>query len=330
MDSKGREVFIIRRSVSGKRYDVSTRASTETAAVKQLERFMADPENYDPKGVTPDEPLYLTEELAQQFLDWSKEKGNSQGWRWVQKWCLEWWGEQLAGKNLRRLSLRDDINPCLAEKKNRHHRIAVLKALFGWLRKVRYEISTAVDPTFGRLSVPQSAPAQWHRSKVISEKDLAKALKHLTDPRWKDVVLVLSTTGWHVSELLRFAQSGEVEKYTGKVKGVAGVLLSPKAKAGDALRTAVGKQTLAAAKRVRLAGGFDRNRLLRDLREASELAKVEPIKPGSFRHTAATQAVQSGADVAQVSAFLNHRDQRTTRRFYATMAAVPPPAALLR
>jgi hypothetical protein len=46
----GKKVYEIRRTVKGRRYEVSTGCTTETAAFAQLERFEKDPENYRPAG----------------------------------------------------------------------------------------------------------------------------------------------------------------------------------------------------------------------------------------------------------------------------------------
>ena len=44
-DSKGRDLYFIRKQINGRRYDVTTACHTMRAAVKQLERFEADPAN---------------------------------------------------------------------------------------------------------------------------------------------------------------------------------------------------------------------------------------------------------------------------------------------
>jgi site-specific recombinase XerD len=41
-----------------------------------------------------------------------------------------------------------------------------------------------------------------------------------------------------------------------------------------------------------------------------------------MRHSIATAAVNAGADLEAVSAFLGHKNPKTTRRFYATHGAV--------
>jgi hypothetical protein len=49
-DKRGRPVYLIERGVHGIRYHLSTRCHTLAAAMKQLERFEADPHNYTPSG----------------------------------------------------------------------------------------------------------------------------------------------------------------------------------------------------------------------------------------------------------------------------------------
>ena len=49
-DSKGRDVFVIERWVGGRKFHASTRCHTRKAALKQLERFEANPAGYRPDG----------------------------------------------------------------------------------------------------------------------------------------------------------------------------------------------------------------------------------------------------------------------------------------
>ena len=77
-DSKGRDVFCIRKQIGGKRFDVSTRCHTERAALEQLKKFEADPLLYKPGGDPKLLPLLLDAELATEFLVWSRDvKRNS-------------------------------------------------------------------------------------------------------------------------------------------------------------------------------------------------------------------------------------------------------------
>ena len=50
---------------------MNTGATSERAAFDQLERFLKDPNSYDPRGEERREPIFLDEKLAKDFLDWS-------------------------------------------------------------------------------------------------------------------------------------------------------------------------------------------------------------------------------------------------------------------
>jgi integrase len=329
VDSRGKKTFIIRRSIGGERYEVSTRVGTWRGAMEQLKRFEANPAQYTPGGDAPRDALLMTQDLVQKFLDWSRdEKKNSHTWRWTQAWALKWWGEKLAGLNLRGgVSLAEHITPALAaEPKNKHHRIAVLKAFFAWLRKVRHEIEPKDDPTLQALAVPQSRPEQWKKDKVIPKRDYSAVVKAL-DPKkqkhWRAALTVQLATGWHVTEVIRFAQGGSIEAHPRKKSSV---LLCPQTKGGNMLRTEVSAVAIEAGKVLLAYGSFTWQAYNKAINEAIVTAnedlpegeKIEAFTPGRFRHTVATAAINAGEDPATVAAFLNHRDSRTTRRFYAT------------
>jgi len=67
---------------------------------------------------------------------------------------------------------------------------------------------------------------------------------------------VQAGTGWHVSELVRFAKMGSVEPYRGEAEGIAGVLVCPQTKSGEPLHTAVSAEVLEAGKRLLERGSF--------------------------------------------------------------------------
>lgn len=334
----GRKIFIIRRRVNGHQYEVSTRASTWKAAMEQLKRFEADPEGYKPEGEQRPDALYLSEGLVQEFMDWSRDvKKNSDTWRWTQAWALKWWGEKLKGLDLRgEVTLADHITPALrAEPKNEHHRIAVLKTFYSWLRKVRHDLRVLPkhDPTLAQLAVPQTRPEQWKKEKVIAKRDYSGVLKWLDaekEAHWRAALTVQLATGWHVTETIRFAKGGSVEAHPQKKasKKLGGVLLCPQTKGGNMLRTAVSQAAVDAAKVLLSYGSFTWQAYSKAIKRAVEAAnaelpegeKLEAFTPGRFRHTVSTGAINAGEDPAKVAAFLNHKDARTTRRFYATHA----------
>jgi site-specific recombinase XerD len=329
LDARGRDVYVIRRAVAGKRYEISTRCHAPKQAYEQLRRFEADPESYSPNGARKKAPLYLDTALAAEFLEWNRDiKKNSMQWLTTQRWCLAWWADKLKGQDIRAPELVHKIQALLAKGRNRHHRIAVLKAFYGWLRKEKHTITAAEDPTFQTVSVPQAKPEQWVRMKAIPKAHYLKVRKHLAE-HWRDAMDVQAGTGWHVTETIRFSQGGAIEKYPGNDKKVAGVLVCPTTKAGEPLKTAVSAEVLAAARRLRARETMTYKYYWAGIQAACRKAKVEAFTPGRFRHSVATWAVNQGADPASVAAFLNHRDSRTTRRFYATHA-VPAKVPTLR
>ena len=264
VDQDGRSTYYIRRRVGGVRYEVKTSATSERAAFAQLERFMRDPEGFDPRGEERREPIYLDGELSKLFLAWSKrprkEGGAGNTLRWVtqQKLYLAAWAEQLGKVDLRRADLARDILPALKGATCLPQRIAVLKRLYSWLRKVEHKIDPTEDPTLHTLAVPQYEPAQHTRSKARSPAEVRKVRGKLPT-RWRIILDFLAATGAHVTEAERFAASGTLEELPAGVKrpGVAGVIVIPKTKSGGAHRVSVSKAGLAAAKAVIAAGPLD-------------------------------------------------------------------------
>lgn len=321
----GVRTYVIRRKVNGRPYECSTRCHSLTPAMKQLDRFEADPERYTPSGVQGD-AIVITEELTRAFLKWSKnEKGNSVEWVAKQKRYLKWWAKKIGRRDLRRVSLRDHLRPALDKAPSARHRIEVLKALYGWLRKERNVISPAEDPTYGTLSVPQGRPEQWKTSKIIPRADHDAVWRVLTEP-WRDMLTVLAGTGWHVTELGRFCRTGivaDLPSTASQTHGAFKVLVCPRRKSGEMQRTSVTVEVAEAATRLRKRGTFSTIRFYQAVQAGCDAAKVERFSPGRYRHTVATWAIEQGADPAAVAAFLGHKSPATTRRFYATLAVVP-------
>jgi integrase len=328
-DAKGRKVYVIRRMINGRSYKVSTPARSLRAAMEQLKRFEADPKGYNPAGAPHEAPIYLDAPLAEEFLVWNRDlRKNSREWLEKQQRYLAWWANHLKGLDLRKIRLVDHIKPALKGAGNGPHRIAVLKSVYSWLRKEKHLLTMNEDPTFQTLVMPQARPEQWKRVKVIPREHYLLAREHLA-PHWRDGMDVQAGTGWHATELIRFAKEGSVEPYRGDAEGVSGVLVCPQTKSGEPLRTAVSAEVLEAGKRLLEQGTFGREKYGMAVISACKAAGIAPFTPGRFRHSVATWAIAKGADPASVAAFLNHKSPSTTRRFYATHA-VPAKILTLR
>lgn len=309
--TNGQPLYIIEREVSGKRFHKSTRAHSLRAAMKQLERFEANPRGYDPLGLAEDEPLLLGDELILDFHQWQLDKGNVSQHANAMANLMTMWLEDLGARNLKTLDLGRDIIPHLDRRKTRRReRIEAIKVFFSWLRKVRHVVTHAQDPTLNDLPVPQAVPEKRRRRKAVELVRFRKAAAKLSGTH-RDMLLVLAATGWHVSELHRFIRGGELVK-RGKVTALV-TLHKNRRDTRTPIRDPV---ALAAAERLRALGSVPRVRINEALRIACELANVKRFTAGVMRHTVGTWSVELGADPARVSQFLDHRDRRTTERFY--------------
>ena len=321
--ANGRQSFIIERMVNGQRYMVSTRTHALTQALKQLARFEADPMRYTRKEEVED-ALFLTQELVDEFIEYSREvRKNSANWISTQRIYLTAWAEQLQSRELRKLSLKDDVDPALdAWKSGRPHRIKVLKAFMGWLRKVKRLLRSSEDATID-LPVPQIRPEQARRMKAVAPEHFEKAMTELKklDRDVHDGMLVLGATGCHFSELQRFIRSGSIEPVPKGTRDAAGVLMFQH-KSGVPHRVRVTRRALEAARRLKKRGiGWDNHTFGGRLKEACAAAGVAQFHPGELRHSVATWAVNAGSDPTSVAAFLGHRSVATLKKFYSTHAS---------
>jgi len=317
-DSRGRDTYYILRRINGRLYEISTRCHTSRAAHEQLRRFEADPDSYQPGGGTAEDgALPVTPELAEAFLRWSRdEKKNTAKWVSDQQRSLAWWAARLGSADLRKLKTSRLVSELDKAEGGRKQHIATLKAFCGWLIKVRHVLQKQEDPSAG-LSVPQARPEQWTMPKAITRERFLSVREHLTGT-WRDALDVLAGTGWHFNELNRFTGGGAVERHpmTG-----GNVLACPQTKAGEPLRTEVSDAVADAARRILEQRELDYFAFHRNLEHASTAAGLsEPVRPGHLRHSVATWAINAGAHPAAVAAFLNHKSERTTKRFYATHA----------
>lgn len=317
----GRPLFIIERQINGRRFHVSTRSHSETAAYEQLKRFEADPGGYDPSGgAGRGDPLPMTAELVAAYRTWMiDEKGNTRRHANQMANRLGEWMEDLGHADLKSLKLGEHLAPAIARRKTcRPARIIAIKGFFAWLRRERHLLTSAEDPTLD-LPVPQADPEKYRRRKALARPRVRNALLNLKGPH-KDCLLLLMSTGWHVTELERFIRSPDSEIVIRKKRSRVLATLVTKHKGGEPTRTPIlYPEHLKAAQRLRKRGEVPR-RLNKTVKAACRKAKVEPFTLGVLRHSVATWAHEDGASIADIAEFLGHKDQRTTRRFYADVA----------
>lgn len=317
----GRPLYVIEKMLKGARFHVSTGAHDFIEAGKQLERFLAAPRAYQAHEAPAVQagPVYLTSALVLAYRDWMLSRPHPASRRHANEMAhrLADWTEDLAGVDLRRASLRDHLKPAVERRATcRQHRIIALKGFYAWLRQEKGLLTSAEDASLD-LAVPQATPEKHHRRKAVALRDVRKVLAKLKGA-YRDCLLVLAATGWHVSELERFVRDDEarVADGAGKVLGV----LQVRHKSGETTRTpVVDAVVLQAAKRLRERREVPR-KLNAAVHAACDSAKVERFTPGVMRHSVATWAIEAGQSPEQVAEFLGHKSKSTTLKFYADVA----------
>ena len=317
------DVYVIERRVAGVHFHVSTRAHTLGAAMKHLERFEADPNVYRPADARVQLPM--TAELVLAYQDWLLDtKKVTKGWAADCARLLGNWSTDFHGKDLKKLDLpeghqasagraRDDAPP----PSHRPQRLFQVAAPRGSGLMKHHE-----DVTLD-LAVPKVRAAKLTRKKDAPlERVKAVAAQLKTKPKVLDVLILLMGTGWHISEVRRFAQSGELVEVS-RDDGVLAVLVTGH-KGKRLTRTPLRQaEHLKAAKRIKKRGAILDNSTLRyHMVRASDAAGVPRVNLGTFRHSVSTWAIERGARMVEVAEFYGHRSPNTTSDHYAN-AAVP-------
>lgn len=311
-------VYMLERQIEGRRFHLSTRCRTERAALKQLERFEADPDGFTVRTEIP-QAVRFGKDLILAFQAWHLDvkKVSREHSRDVTGYLFDWL-EDLGRVDLRKVELRQLRQVLDTRETCRAYRIASIKVFYGWLRKERMALRNTEDPTLD-LPVPQSIPEKRRRRKAI---DFERAVKvaALLDPDTRDCLVVLGATGWHVRELERFIRGeGSEIVYPPNGGAVLAVLVTPH-KSGEPTRTPLQhKAHVDAAVRLRERGRVPR-RLNEKIKAACRQAGVPEFTLGVMRHTVTTWANEDGASVPSIAEFVGHKDERTTRRVYIDLA----------
>jgi site-specific recombinase XerD len=338
---KAGPTYVIERWISGVHFHVSTRCRTERAALKALERFEADPHGFAAL-VVPDDAVTISAELVEAFRAACTKRGNTAEWVRQKANYLAQWAEDLGGRDLRNLSVARDLVSALDERETcRRGRIEAIKDFCAYLRE--RELLKLGDDATVALKVPQATPAKHRRRRVVAEEHVRLVLEHGQLPEATRDVLELQTgTGWHISEVRRFAQNGEIVRPVG---GKPLAVLVTRHKSGDLTRTPISTpEHLAAAERLRKRGRIPIpetvslnmkaacERIRQEQRDAGVAEKdlMPHWRLGSMRHTVLTWAVQHGATPAEAAEFANHRSITTTKRFYLDLAVPTVSVPVLR
>lgn len=318
--------YMIDRRVAGVRFHLSTRCHTIAAALKHLERFEANPDQYTPADGRVG--LAMTAALVLEYRTFQLDaKKVSTPWANDVGRMLADWTEDFAGLDLRKLDLQHIKSALRRRNSTPHHRVTALKGFFRWLRSEKGLLKHHEDVSLD-VPMPKIAAAKLSRKKVVSV-DVVRACIRATPLPYQDALLLLAGTGWHVSELRRFATSGELVRST--QPGVLAVAVTTH-KTKRLTRTGIYlPETLAAAERIRGAGHVVCDKVLNvHVGRACAVAGVPRFTVGVMRHSMATWAVESGAHLKTVSEFLDHQSESTTRNFYVDTAQAKAAIPIMR
>lgn len=327
-------VWIIEKRVGGKKFHVSTRATTSKAAHKQLERFEADPNGFSAQGTKRVDALALDDELIDSFHAWHKTHVTTQ-WADDVYRTLQRWANHLEGADLRNLSLVDDLKPFIAGATSRPLKVASIKVLFRWLRTEKGLVSRAQDVTLDFITPPFRPRQDTGESKAVEFERLAKVVPLLA-AHIRDVLELLAATGWHISEVRRFAipEVGRFRYRDAADKPEVLATIGTRHKVGGRWHfTALLFQPhVDAALRIRERGKVvDRTILRRHLKRACEQAGVKAFNMGDMRASVLTWLRLAGVPPETAMAYVGHTSIETQNRFYVNAEvarAVLPKTAL--
>lgn len=312
-------IFVIEKRVAGTKFHVSTRCTSLRAALKQLERFEESPATYTPRGRDAVAPLMLDLKMIDAFHAWHVADVTEQ-WANDVKRTLKHWANHLKGSDLRNLSLIDDLKPFIAGAPSKPLKVASLKVLFRWLLREKGLVTRAQNVTEEFITPPFRPRQQTGASKAIEFERLAKVLP-LLKAEVRDVLELLAATGWHVSEVRRFARRdiGKLRLRDAGDNGDVLATIGTRHKDGGKWHfTALLFQPhVDAALRIRERGYvMDRTALRRNLRKACVKAGVTAFNMGDMRASVLTWLRLAGVPQETAMLFVGHTSVETQNRFY--------------
>jgi integrase len=313
----GRPTYVIERHWRGGYFKASTRCHTEKAALSELARFEEDPESYVAGGR---DVLRMTPELIMEYRAHQINKGITYEWANDVARLLGQWLVALDGRDLRKLKATEHIKPALVNWKSQPARVVALKGFFTWLRKDRGLLEHAEDP-MPDVRIPKRESSRYTGPRDVPFDRVQRVFRALREDV-RDVLQLLVGTGWHLSEAIRFATTGEIRKDpTGKHLAV---LVTWHKRKEHAVSGLMKREHLEAAKRIRAGETMlGRSRLAYLMRRACRdagLPKDEWFGFGDMRHSVSTWAIEAGDTIENTAKAFNHASEAMLRGHYVRHA----------
>ncbi len=355
----GETGWVLQRMVNGERFSKTLDVTSEKDALAELALFDRDPVKY----VTPTEEareagvgaIVVNADTTAQVL--AHLKKNDRDKRYVASVIkyLATWGEDLEGKDLRKVRI-DELKRLLAKHETaRPKRIAALKTFTAFFRTELNTLPVNEDPTIALMSI-QTLPEKLQREKGHTIEAVQKVYastynweSELIDHAlgrfrmrgctvgknrsgWGDVqgvrdVLVLRCKlGMHMSEVNRLTSGKAIIKPVSGHGEIRGTLRFTHKRGNDHV-VSLDAQGLAAAQRLLVRGSPINDSFMRTtVRLASAKAGLKiPMALGELRHSFITWAKEKGREVRPktggvpielVSAVVGHLGSTTTKSNY--------------
>ncbi len=345
----GRTVYVLRKMVQGKHYEITLEARSQSDAEAELALFLRDPGAYQTRSqaerTRQDAEVYLESATVGRFLEYLRGQGRTEKYRRNVRAYLTFWAEALADRDLREVTLQELKRELAKASTAKKHRIIAIKSFFSFLREVEAVLPASQDATLG-LKVPPPRPEKAKRNKGYTMAEVEKfyrAISGWESPKLggmktdvqavRDLVVLHAKTGMHRSEIERIAR-GECELRTvddhSEIRGVVRFVH----KSGRVHAQSLDAQALTAAQRLQARGGAPADSWVRKvLRRAAKSLGREPLKLGQMRHSFVSWAQLHGRKVRpteapgvplpEIAEAIGHLHATTTSRFY-DVAEVKP------
>ena len=322
--------YVIERWIDGKHWHVSTKCRTERAAIKELEKFEADPKGYRHARGDKSKGLVVDDELVAEYLAWMKAERLSAGHIAEHERYLGQFMVALSGRDLRRIgfvALRELVHALGTTA--RWNRVKAVKAFASWLRRHKGLLPRAEDPTLDLLN-PIQSPEKNRRSKAMSVKTVEAAIALMT-PEVADIAIVLAATGLHLSELFRFhaGEGGLFEPADWQKEDGVLANMMVQHKGGQRHVVAITDQpTLDAIKRIQARPKLPARGTIgdSDRRVTKELGMK--FSMGWLRHSVATWLAMGRVSEQEIANQLGHTSTKMAHSTYIDLGMTARPVAI--
>lgn len=330
--------FVIERWIDGVHWHVSTKCRTERAALKELEKFEADPRGYRKARSAKTQSAAMTPELIAEYLADMERRDLDPPYIKQHKVYLGQVMVQLAGADLARttfIELREAIERCGSPDfpGATRARQRAIKSFCKWMRREKGLLNRQNDPSLD-LAVSHAIPEKNRRTKAMDLEVVEKTIA-LMPPDVADFAIVLAATGLHVRELQRLheGQGGLYEPAEWqRTEGVVLVLVVLH-KRGTKHAVAITDPAAADAARRLMARKEcpTKGRMSKQVKLINAKTGLK-FSMGWLRHSVATWLAKKRVPEQDIANQLGHADTKMVRSTYIDLGigAHPVPIPRLR